>query len=72
MHYKPLIWYKQEQWSNWTHVTFSTEHPTFASAVLLRWITKSLRVGPTDRYTRSSQLLAQRYLTVWQQSIRTW
>jgi len=63
MHYKPLIRYKQEQWSNWTHVTFSTEHPTFAAVVLVRWITKSPRVSPTDRYKRSSQLLAQHYLT---------
>jgi len=45
------------------HVTFSTEHPTFATAVLVRWVTKILRVGPTDRNTCSSQLLAQRYLT---------
>jgi hypothetical protein len=54
MYHTPLTWYEQENLGQKAH--FEAFHRTLwflASTVFERWITQTLHVGLTGRYTRS-------------------
>jgi hypothetical protein len=54
MYHTPLTWYEQENLGYKAHVeVFAQSTAVFASLHIVSWITKTLHVGPTGRYTRS-------------------
>jgi len=54
IYHTTLTWYEQENQGNKVHFEAFPQNPlVVASLHVVSWITKTLRVGPTDRYTRS-------------------
>jgi len=64
MYHTPLTWYEQESLGYKAHFEAFPQSTVVFESTLVTWITKTLPVGPTARYTRSQNPLTQSFFWV--------